>query len=61
MKNTLKNILEKAGKKTVVSYKNKDIRKSFDQSFEKTKMDLVSSFIGSDSNAYALEKKASNI
>lgn len=59
MKNTLKNILEKSGKKTVISFKDKDKRKSLDESFGKNKIEIVSKFIGSEQNSIALSRKLS--
>jgi hypothetical protein len=57
MKNTLKNILDKSGKKTEISFKNKEKRSSFDESFGKNKMEIASTFIGGDENSIALSKK----
>lgn len=55
MKNIIKDILSKSGKKTTVSYKDKDNRKSFDETFGKQKMEIASSFIGD--NSISLSKK----
>ncbi|MBF4517491.1 hypothetical protein IRZ71_14090 [Flavobacterium sp. ANB] len=49
MKNIIKNILDKSGKKSTVSYKDKENRKSFDETFGKEKMEIASKFIGDDS------------
>ncbi|MCI9843992.1 hypothetical protein [Flavobacterium pectinovorum] len=49
MQNIIKNILEKSGKKSTVSYKNKENRKSFDETFGKEKMEIASKFIGNNS------------
>lgn len=57
MKKSWKNILKESGKKTTVSYKNKDKRVSFDDSFGKSKMEIASSLIGSKENAIAIAKK----
>lgn len=55
MKNTIKNILDKSGKKTTVTYKDKESRKSFDETFGKQKMEIASQFIGD--NSISLSKK----
>ena len=57
MSNTLKNILDKSGKKTTISYSNKENRKSFDESFANKKMEIATNFIGSKENSIALAKK----
>jgi len=57
MSNTLKNILDKSGKKTTISYNNKENRKSFDESFANKKMEIATNFIGSKENSIALAKK----
>ncbi|MEO7975661.1 hypothetical protein [Flavobacterium sp.] len=49
MKNIIKDILDKSGKKTVVSYKDKDNRQSFDETFGKNKMEIASKIIGDNS------------
>ena len=49
MKIVLKELIEKSGKKTAISYKNKEKRKSFDESYAKTKMNIIKEFIGSNS------------
>jgi len=49
MKNTIKNILEKSGKKTTVSYKDKESRTSFDETFGKQKIEIASKLIGNNS------------
>ncbi len=55
MENIIKNILDKSGKKTTVSYKDKENRKSFDETFGKKKMEIASKFIGG--NSISLSKK----
>jgi len=55
MKNIIKNILDKSEKKTSISYKNKENRKSFDETFGKTKMEIASTLIGD--NSISLSKK----
>jgi len=55
MKNILKNILDQSVKKTTVSYQDKENRKSFDETFGKTKMEIASKFIGD--NSVSLSKK----
>lgn len=55
MKNIIKNILNESGKKTTVSYKDKENRKSFDETFGKQKMDIASGLIGD--NSISLSKK----
>ena len=55
MENIIKNILNKSGKKTTVSYKDKENRKSFDETFGKKKMEIASKFIGD--NSISLSKK----
>jgi hypothetical protein len=55
MKNIIKDILDKSGKKTVVSYKDKDNRQSFDETFGKNKMEIASKIIGD--NSISLSKK----
>ncbi|WP_144444484.1 hypothetical protein [Flavobacterium sp. 9] len=57
MKNILKNLIAKSGKKTVVSFENKDKRNSLDESFGKEKIEIASKFIGNDENSIALSKK----
>ena len=57
MSNTLKNILDKSGKKTTISYSNKENRKSFDESFANKKMEIATNSIGSKENSIALAKK----
>jgi hypothetical protein len=59
MKETLKNILDKSGKKTTISYENKEIRKSFDEKFGVKKMDLAAKIIGD--NSIILSKKLASI
>ena len=53
MKNIIKDILDKSGKKTVVSYKNKDNRQSFDETFGKNKMEIASKIIGDNSISFS--------
>ena len=55
MKNIIQDILDKSGKKTVVTYKDKENRKSFDETFGKTKMEIASKIIGD--NSVSLSKK----
>jgi hypothetical protein len=55
MKNIIKDILNKSEKKTTVSYKDKENRKSFDETFGKQKMEIASNFIGD--NSISLSKK----
>ena len=55
MKNMIKDILNKSEKKTAVSYKDKENRKSFDETFGKQKMEIASNFIGD--NSISLSKK----
>ena len=55
MKNMIKDILSKSEKKTTVSYKDKENRKSFDETFGKQKMEIASNFIGDHS--ISLSKK----
>ncbi|WP_394773259.1 hypothetical protein [Flavobacterium sp.] len=57
MKDILKNLLEKSGKKTAVTFANKDKRNSLDESFGKNKIEIASKFIGNDENSVALSKK----
>jgi hypothetical protein len=57
MRITIKNILEKSQKKSTVSYKNKENRKSFDETFGKEKMEIASKFIG-DNSVYLSKKLA---
>lgn len=61
MKNILKSLLEKSGKKTVVSFTNKNKRNSLDESFGKEKIEIASKFIGNDENSIALAKKLAEI
>jgi len=49
MKNTIKNILDKSGKKTTVFYKDKESRISFDETFGKQKMEIATKLIGDNS------------
>ena len=55
MKNTIKDILEKSGKKTIISYPEKENRKSFDEDYGKEKMEIVSKVIGG--NSVSLSRK----
>jgi carbon monoxide dehydrogenase subunit G len=57
MKSTLKEIIEKSGKNTKVSYLNKEKRVTFDESFGKSKMELARKIIGE--NSVLLSKKLS--
>lgn len=61
MKNTLSQILEQANKKTKVSYKNKEKRISFDESFGIKKMEIALDFIGGAGNSIALSKKLAKV
>jgi hypothetical protein len=54
-KYVIKDILDRSGKKTVVSYQGKDNRKSFDETFGKNKMEIASKIIGD--NSISLSKK----
>ena len=49
MKNILRQILEKSGKNTKVSYKNKEKREFFDETFGKNKMEISNKIIGENS------------
>lgn len=55
MENIIKDILNKSGKKTTVSYKDKENRTSFDETFGKQKMEIASKLIGE--NSVSLSKK----
>ena len=55
MENIIKDILNKSGKKTTVSYKDKENRTSFDETFGKQKMEIASKLIGE--NSLSLSKK----
>jgi len=55
--NQLKSIIDRSGKKTTVSFKGKDKRTSFDETFEKSKMDLAARFIGDEKNSVAMGAK----
>jgi hypothetical protein len=55
MKNIIKDILDKSEKKTAVSYKNKESRVSFDETFGKQKMEIASKIIAD--NSISLSKK----
>ena len=57
IKNMLNKILDESNKRTKVSYKNKEKRNSFDESFGKNKMEISDNFIGSDENSIELSKK----
>jgi len=57
MSSILKNILDRSGKKTTVSFEGKEKRVSFDENFEKTKMDIAAKFIGNEKNSIALAAK----
>ena len=57
MNTKLSQLLEKANKKTKVTYKNKEKRISFDESFGDKKMEIASNFIGSSENSLALARK----
>ncbi|MFP9099809.1 hypothetical protein ACLI09_12200 [Flavobacterium sp. RHBU_24] len=59
MNSTLKIYLDKSGKKTTVSFEGKEKRVSFDENFEKTKMDIAAKFIGNEKNSRALGAKLS--
>lgn len=49
MKSLLKELIEQSGKKTTISYHNKDKRKSFDESYAKGKITIIKNFIGNNS------------
>ena len=49
MKIVLKELIKKSGKKTTISYDNKNKRKSFDESYAKIKMNIIKEFIGNKS------------
>jgi hypothetical protein len=53
MKNTIKNILDKSGKKTTVFYKDKESRISFDETFGKQKMEIATKLIGDNSISFS--------
>jgi len=61
MKNTLSQLLEQSNKKTKVSYKNKDKRTSFDESFGIKKMEIALNYIGDAENSLALSKKLAKV
>ena len=60
MKNNVSQLLEKANKKTKVTYKNKEKRISFDESFGNKKMEIATNLIGSSENSLALARKLAN-
>jgi len=55
MSRVLKEMIEKSGKYTKVSYTNKEKRVAFDESFGKAKMELARKVIG-DNSALLLKK-----
>jgi len=57
MSKVLKNIINSSGKKTVVSYTNKEKRTSFDQSFGKDKIDMIDTIISNSKDSKALADK----
>jgi hypothetical protein len=58
MSKELTNILNKSGKIKVISYKNKDKRKSFDENFGKNKMEIASKVIGNNASKIAEKLEA---
>lgn len=57
MKMTLKDLIQRSGKKREVSFKNKSKRTSLDQNFGKNKLEIATKFISSEENAIALANK----
>lgn len=53
MATTIRQQIEMSGKKTVVTYKGKDKRTSFDESVPQKKVELISKFIGDKSSILA--------
>ena len=53
MKTELLKLLERSGKRAVVTYEGQDRRKSFDESAAQKKMDIITSFIGNRSHEIA--------
>lgn len=50
MKQALKNLIAKSGKRSEVSYADKKRRVSFDENFGKEKLDLINAALGTQSN-----------
>ncbi|MCB9234816.1 MAG: hypothetical protein H6581_24395 [Bacteroidia bacterium] len=61
MSEKLKNIIEKSGKKGTVSFKGKENRTSFDESFGRKKVELVKTLIGSEENFNSLNEKLNSV
>lgn len=53
MNTNLKQLLSDSGKKTVVTYKDKDKRIKFDETTSQKKMENISDFIGNQSQELA--------
>ena len=60
MSKIIKEIINKSGKKTSVSFENKEKRIAFNEAFGKKKMDIAINFIGGKEKAIALSKHLAN-
>jgi hypothetical protein len=61
MSKLLKKLIEVSGKKQVVTFQDKNKRVSLDDTFGKTKIQLVNKIIGSDDNFNKLNDKLKSI
>jgi hypothetical protein len=61
MSSLLKNIIKNSAKKQSVSFKNKEKRTTFDESFGKDKIQLINKIIGSNENFIKLNEKLKSI
>lgn len=57
MKQLLKNLIEKSGKRSKVSYAKKDERKKFDENFGKDKIDMINVALGGRTNKRMILQK----
>lgn len=53
MKTTLKQLIARSGKRTVVTYEGKDRRTKYDDSETNKKMEVINNLIGGNSEAIA--------
>lgn len=61
MSKLLKKLIENSGKKQVVNFQDKERRVSLDDTFGKSKIQLVNKIIGSDDNFYKLNEKLRSV
>ncbi|MEJ2883340.1 hypothetical protein [Pedobacter sp. GR22-6] len=59
MKETIKNLLEKSGKRTDVSNETKKFNRKFDENFGKDKLELINTALGGQENKRLIFEKLS--